>query len=83
MFAYHSLYEVSFPNGQTEELTSTMIAVNMQSQVDSDGHQCQVMKGISDNSADVSALKRINGFIRSYGWNLHAKKTTRGWKLEV
>ena len=60
-----------------------MIAVNMQSQVDSDGHQCQVMKGISDNSADGSALERSDGFKRSFGGNLHAKKTTRGQKLEA
>ena len=32
---------------------------------------------------DWSSLKRRDGFIRGSGRNLHAKKTTRGWKLEV
>ena len=32
---------------------------------------------------DGSALNRSDGFIRSHGGNLHAKKTTIGWKLEV
>ena len=33
LFAYHSLYEVSFPNGRIEELTANVIAENMLSQV--------------------------------------------------
>ena len=37
-FADHSLYEVSFPNGQTEESTANMISENMLSQVDSEVH---------------------------------------------
>ena len=38
LFADHSLYEVSFPNGQIEELTANMISENMLSQVDSEIH---------------------------------------------
>ena len=76
-----SLYEVSFTDGQTEELTSNVITENMISHVDSEGHHYQVIKDISDHSADGSALKRSNIFIRSRNGNLHAKKTTRGWKL--
>ena len=34
LFADHSLYEVSFTNGQTEELTANVIYENMLSQVD-------------------------------------------------
>ena len=83
LFADHLLYEVSFPNGWTEELTANVIAENMLSQVDSEVHHYQVLNHISDHSADGSALKRIYLFIRSRGGNLHAKKTTRGWKLEV
>ena len=32
---------------------------------------------------DGSALNRSDGFIINCGGNLHTKKTTRGWKLEV
>ena len=55
----------------------------MISQVDSEGHHYQVLKDISDHSACVSSLKRSDVFMRSRGENLHGKKTTRGWKLEV
>ena len=55
----------------------------MLSEVDSEGHHYQVLKDISDYSADGSSLRRRNGFIRSLGRDLHAKKTTIGCKLEV
>ena len=67
LFADHSLYEVSFTNVQTEDLTANMISENMISQVDSEGHHYQVLKEISDYSADGSALKRSDVFIRSCG----------------
>ena len=74
MFADHSLYEVSFPNGRTEELTENVITESMLSRVDSEGNHYQVLKEISDHSEDGGQLKRSNGFIRSCGWNLHTKK---------
>ena len=83
LFADHSIYEISFPNGQMEELAENLIAENMLSQVDSEGHHYQLLKEISDHSVDRSALNRSDGFIRSRGGNIHAKKKTRGWKLEV
>ena len=36
LFVDHLLYEVSFPNGRTEELTANVIAENMLSQADSE-----------------------------------------------
>ena len=83
LFSYHSLYQVSFPNDQTEYLTENVIDDNMLYQVYSEGHNYQVIKYISDHYADGSALNRSGEFIRNRGGNLHAKKTTRGWKLEV
>ena len=38
LFTDQYIYEVSFPNVQTEELTAIMIAENMVSQVDLEGH---------------------------------------------
>ena len=81
LFAYHSLYEVLFNNGQTEYLIEHFIAENMLSQVDSELHHYQVIKEISNQSAYGSALMRSNGFRKNHGVNIHAKKTTRGWKL--
>ena len=78
LFADNSLYEVSFTNGRTEELTANVISEIMLTQVDSEGHHYQVIKDISDHSADGNALNKRDGFIRSRGGNLHVKKTSRG-----
>ena len=55
----------------------------MLSHVYSEGRHCQVLKDISDHSADGSALKRIDGFITSRDRKRQYKKTTRGCILEV
>ena len=83
LFSDHSLYEVSFLNGQTEEMTANVIDENVLSQLYSEGHHHQVLKEISGHSADGSVLDSSAGFIRSCSRNLHAKKTTGGWRLEV
>ena len=44
LYADHLLYEVSFPNGQTEELKVYVIDEKMISQVDSEGFHYQVQK---------------------------------------
>ena len=83
MFADNPLYEVSFPNIRTEDLTTNVVSDIMLYQVDSEGHHYQVLKDISYHSAYGSALKRSDVFIRNCSRNLQAKRTTRGWKLEV
>ena len=82
LFAYHSLYVISFSNFWTEELPANLIAENMLPQVDSEVHHYQILNDISDHSEDGSALNRSDGFIRSCSCNLHAKKKTIVWKLE-
>ena len=83
IFNNHSLYEVKYPDGETAELEYNVIAENMMSQIDSEGHHYQVISEISDHAFDNSAIKKCNGFIRGKNGNLHPKITTRGCKLEV
>ena len=83
LFSDHSLYEFLFSNGQTEELTLNVISENILSQVYSEVHRYQLLKDISDHSADGSTLKSSDGFIRIHDGNLHPKNTIRGCKLEV
>ena len=78
-----SLYEVEFPDGHTEELQYNIIAENMMSQVDSEGHHWQLLSEISDHRSNHLAITEKNGFIRSHNGNLHPKKTTIGWDIEV
>ena len=81
IFSYYSLIEVTFTNGRTEELTEMVMTENRLYEVYSEIHHYQVLNYISYHSVDMIALKKSNGFIRSRGKKLHAKKTTRGWKL--
>ena len=60
MYSDQSLYEFSFPNGQTEELPANVIYENMLSQVDSEAKHYQVLNDIIDYYADGSALKGSN-----------------------
>ena len=55
----------------------------MISQVDSEGHHYQLLAEISDHRSNHLALTKKNGFIKSKNGNLHPKKTTRGWSIEV
>ena len=38
-----SLYEVEYPDGTTEQLADNIVAENMMSQVDSEGHHYQIL----------------------------------------
>ena len=78
-----SLYEVEYPDGMTEQLAANIIAENMMSQVESEGHQYQVLIEVTDHKRDDSAIAKVDGFIKSIIWNSHRKRTTRGWKLLV
>ena len=78
-----SLYEVEFPDGHVEELQCNIIAENMMSQVDSEGHYYQLLAGISDHRSTYLAITKKNGFIRIKIGNLQPKKTTMGWSIEV
>ena len=60
IFNNHSLYEVKYPDGETAELEYNVIAENMMSQIDSEGHHYQVISEISDHAFDNSAIKKCN-----------------------
>ena len=66
-----------------EGLTANVIYENMLSQADSEGHHYQDLNEISNHTVDGGELKRSDRFIRVIVMNLHTKKTTRGWQLEV
>ena len=78
-----SLYEVEYPDGTTEQLAANIIAENMLSQVDSEGHHYQVLTEVTDHKKDDSAISKVDGFIKSSSGNLHRKRTTCGQKLLV
>ena len=79
----HSLYQVTYPDGTSEKIMANIIAENMMSQVDSEGHHYQLLSEIQDHKSDGRAVKRSQGFLIGHNGNKHAKKTTAGWSLLV
>ena len=73
-----SLYEFEYPDGMTEQLSSNIIAENMLSQVDSEGHHYQVLTEVTDKKKDDSDISKLGGFINPSSGNLQRKRTTRG-----
>ena len=78
-----SLYDVEYPDGTMEKLAANIIAENMMSQVDSEGHHYQVQTEVTDHKKDDSAISNVDGFIKLSSRNLHWKRMTRGWKILV
>jgi hypothetical protein len=74
-------YDCIFDDGTLERYTANIIAENLYSQCDSDGHSFLVLKEIIDHSKDNSAIPISDGFTVGFNGNRVPKKTTRGWKL--
>ena len=55
-----SLYEVEYYDGTTEKLEDNIIAENILSQVDSEGHHYQVLTEVTDHKNDYSAINKVD-----------------------
>ena len=78
-----SVYEFKYYDGTTEKTTANIIYENIISQVDSEGHNHQVMTEVIDHKRDDSDITKVNGFIKSINRNLHRKRMTGDYKLLV
>ena len=78
-----SLCEGEYPDGIMEQLAANIIAENMMSQVDSEGHHYQVLTEVTYHKKYDSAIYKVGGFIKSSSGNLHRNRATRWWKLLV
>ena len=65
-----SLYEVEYPDRTAEQLAANIIAENMLSQVESEGHHYQVLTGVIDHKKrDTRRWKLlVECKYRSVGW---------------
>ena len=52
----HSIYEVVFPDGTTDEVVANLIAECMMSECDAEGRQHRMLREISDHRKDANAL---------------------------
>ena len=72
-------YGLETKNGTHYQYFSNVIAENLYSQIDSEGHQFLVLGEILDHCRDGTAIKVDDGFTIGANGNQHPKKTTRGW----
>ena len=71
-----SAYEAKYPDGMAGQMTDNIIAENMLSQVDSEGHHYQLLTQVTDHNRDFSAITKVNGYVKYSSGNLHRKSTT-------
>ena len=77
------MYEVEFPDGSTDVMTTNLIAENLYSQVDKEGETYTVMKEILDHRKTTAAVEPDDGFVTSKNGQRRRRMTTTGWELEV
>jgi hypothetical protein len=57
-------YEIEFPDGRSDELTTNMIADNMYAQYYIEGRQHNMMEGIVDHKTDGHAVQPDDMYIK-------------------
>jgi len=77
------LYQVQFPEGNVEEYSANVIAKNIYSQLDNEGHRYLLLDEIIDVKRDEEAIPSEERFIVSQNGNIHKRRTTKGWYLCV
>lgn len=77
-------YEVEFDDGSIEVLPANVIAENILSQVDEEGHKQMMLKEIIDHRKDPKVAVTIeDGYYQNkYGTKVK-KRTTKGWEICV
>ena len=60
-------YQVEFDDGTNEIITANIIAENILSQVDEEGHTQMLLSEIVDHRTDGSEVKNEDGFIETRG----------------
>ena len=77
------IYDVMFSDGAVKQYAANMIAENIYSQVDEEGHRYQLLRNIISHKKDETAVCRQDGWIVSKNGNRVRRHTTKGWYFEV
>ena len=75
------LYEVEFMDGTTEVLAANIIAENILSQVDEEGHRQLMIDEIIDHRCTPDAIPQEDAFYLTRNGLKRRKATTRGWEI--
>ena len=77
------VYDMMFPDGSIQQYAANLIAENIYSQVDKDGHKQTLIGEIVDHRKEDTAYDKANGFVTDKYGNKSCHTTTKGWKLLV
>ena len=77
------VYEVEFTDGYKARLAANAIAMNMFSQVDSEGNRYVLFDSIVDHRVDGTQLNKDNAFISTKNGGRKRIKSTKGWEILV
>ena len=78
-----SMYEVEFENGDMETLAANVIAKNLLSQVDEQGHRHLMLDEIIDHMVKADAIPMSKGTYQTVHGTTRRVQTTRGWDVFV
>ena len=78
------VYEVEFPDGELQEYAANILAENMLSQVDDEGHNILLMRDIIDYKKDEAiAVPMEDKYLLTRSGQRRLRKTTQGWSFHV
>jgi plasmid maintenance system killer protein len=77
------LHQVQFRTGHVEVFSANVIAQNIYSQLDSEGHRHLMLEAIIDYRKDENAVPMEERFVVANNGNIHNRRITQGWHLCV
>ena len=77
------LYDIEFPDGSTDTVTTNLIAENLYSQVDDEGYHHQILKEITGCKFTDEATKKEDGYITTASGQTRPVITTKGCLMEA
>ena len=76
-------YEVEYIDGTTEVISANIIAENILSQVDEEGHRQLMIDEIIDHRTNGQEVPLERGLYKTKNGTMRRKMTTKGWELCV
>ena len=77
------VYVVDFGNGEYADFAANVLMENLYAQIDEDGNQYSLMKGITDHKKTEDAVPLESGFYTDKYGSKRRVITTKGWQLKV
>lgn len=76
-------YDIEFEDGTTDRYYANVIAENIYSSCDEEGHEHLIFQEIIDHRKDDSTLSKDDTTLISGNGNRHKLPTTKGWKFKI